>query len=92
MPDVGQVQVLKGRQSTLELRTYSPGVLPSGSGDVLQTRQRTVAPFNPNPGCAAPSLISALAEAGSGHDLFRPFGTPFGSAVVLQLRVTEVRR
>jgi hypothetical protein len=58
---VGKVALVGGIPvATVDLAVTDGDPVPNvNAGDVLQTRQRTVAPFNPNPGCAAPLLISA---------------------------------
>ena len=46
--------------ATVDLAVSDGDTVPNvNAGDVLQARQRTVAPFNPNPGCAAPLLSAA---------------------------------
>jgi hypothetical protein len=58
---VGKIAVVGGvPQATVELAASDGDMVPKVNvGDVLQARQRIVAPFNPNPGCGAPLLVSA---------------------------------
>lgn len=58
---VGKIALVGGIPvATVDLAVTDGDTVPNvNAGDVLQTRQRTVAPFNPTPGCGAPLLISA---------------------------------
>ena len=58
---VGRVVLIGGVQvASVELEASDGDVVPKVSaGDVLQARQRSVAPFNPKPGCGAALLVSA---------------------------------
>ena len=58
---VGKVALVGGVPvASVELTASDGDVVPSvNPGDVLQARQRSVAPFNPHPGCGAALLVSA---------------------------------
>ncbi len=58
---VGRVVLIGGVPvASVELTASDGDVVPKvNPGDVLQARQRSVAPFNPNPGCGAALLVSA---------------------------------
>lgn len=58
---VGKVALVGGVPvASVDLAATDGDVIPNvNAGDVLQARQRTVAPFNPNPGCGAALLVSA---------------------------------
>ncbi|MBZ5681081.1 MAG: hypothetical protein LAO24_13345 [Acidobacteriia bacterium] len=58
---VGKVAMIGGVPvATVDLAATDGDFVPNvNAGDVLQARQRNVAPFNPNPGCGAAMLISA---------------------------------
>lgn len=58
---VGQVTLVGGiPTASVELATTDGDTVPKVfAGDVLQTRQRKVAPFKTNPTCGSPLLVSA---------------------------------
>jgi len=61
MVGIGKVATVAGSPTaTIELEAKDGDVVPKVNlKDVLQARQRPVAPFNPNPTCGAALLISA---------------------------------
>ena len=58
---VGKVVLLGGAPTaSIDLSVNDGDVVPNiNPGDVLQARQRTVAPFNSNPTCSSPLMVSA---------------------------------
>ena len=58
---VGKIALVGGIPvATVDLNVNDGDTVPNvNAGDVLQARQRPIAPFNPNPGCGAALLISA---------------------------------
>jgi hypothetical protein len=58
---VGKVALVGGiPTATIDLSVNDGDIVPNvNPGDVLQARQRTVAPFNPNPTCSSALMVSA---------------------------------